>query len=73
MIATITITFGWWVIPFVLTVLCLIPMFRRTKPTGGATVFAGIGMMIDAMIRALWLIPIGFIWAIYFGLRLWLK
>lgn len=69
MIAALTITLGWWLIPAFVTALCLFAMFR----TGNANSGGMFGNAFDVLFSLFWLIPIGFIWAIYFGLRLWLS
>lgn len=61
------ITLGWWLIPAALTALFLWLTFRRdrnARPSGG-----GIMPFPDLTIffRLLWLIPVGFVWAIYFA------
>ena len=60
-----TITIGVWIIPVVLTLLCLFLMLRPYHPQGDYD--------FGFIFRAGWLIPIGFIWAIYFAVLLWIK
>ena len=60
------ITIGSWIIPVVLTVGCVV-MFARPYPMRGTYDFLG------AIFRIFWLLPIGLIWAIYFGILLCLK
>lgn len=57
-----TITIGGWIIPAMLTVACLGMMFRPYHMSGYYD-FGGI-------FRAFWLLPIGVIWAAYFGFLL---
>lgn len=60
-----SLTIPAWVIPAMLTALCVAAMLRPYRPTS----------MFDVggAFRILWLAPIGFIWAVYFGVALWLK
>jgi hypothetical protein len=59
------ITIGLWIIPAILTGICLFQMFRKQD---GSDQF-GIG----ALFSMLWIIPILFIWSVYFGILLLLK
>ena len=61
-----TITFGAWVIPLALTIICLWMMFRPIRDCSGY-----LGGAFEAMFRLFWLIPIGFIWAVYFAVMYW--
>lgn len=54
-----TITIGVWIIPAILTLCCLVGMFWPYE-TSDYDFFTPI-------LRLMWLIPIGFIWAIYFA------
>jgi len=55
-----------WAIPTALTVGCLFMLFR---PTGEHN---WLSDAFTTLVRLLWLIPIGFVWAIYFAVLLWL-
>lgn len=57
---TFTITFGWWILPVVLTLICLGFMFRPLQKTGGY--FQGL----DVIFRIVWVIPILNVWLVYF-------
>jgi hypothetical protein len=61
----VTITVGAWVIPLLLTLACLGAMFRPYRREGDYD--------FGAVFRLAWLIPVGFVWAAYFGIVLWLK
>lgn len=52
-----------WFIPAILTGLCLAMMFRPYHERG----------MFDfgAILRLFWILPIAIIWAVYFGVCLW--
>ena len=54
------------IIPIILSIICIIMFFRPYKEKRMYDFFGAIS-------RLFWLIPIGFIWAVYFGLVLWLK
>ena len=57
---TVTISSGWWIIPTIPTLICLAFMFRPLQNTGG--LLSGL----DAVFRVFWLIPILFVWLLYF-------
>lgn len=57
---TVTISSWWWIIPTIPTLICLAFMFRPLQKTGGY--FSGL----DAVFRLVWLIPILFVWLVYF-------
>lgn len=74
MIAALTITLGWWLLPAALTVIFLIIMvinlINANKPMTHWLDFEGMFSFIAAL---LCLVPIGFVWAIYFALAYFLK
>ena len=55
-----TITLGFWLIPVVLTLFGLAAMFRPYE--GGGDFDFG------AIFRVLWLLPIAFVWVVYFAI-----
>lgn len=54
-----------WTIPAVLTLLCLGMMFRPYQRQGDYD--------FGSILRVFWLLPIGFIWAAYFGVLLLMR
>lgn len=57
-----TLTIGTWVIPLFLTLVCLGMLFRPYRSQGTFD--------FGPVLRLFWVVPIGFIWAFYFGLLL---
>jgi hypothetical protein len=55
-----TITIGAWIIPAIFTFLCFVGMFWPYESTGSYD--------FTPLLRVFWLLPIGFIWAIYFAI-----
>lgn len=65
MIASITISLGWWLIPAVITVALLaLATIEESRSRGG--LLAGASYVVA-------LIPVLFVWCLYFGLRLLLQ
>ena len=60
-----TITIGAWTIPVVLTVLCIAMMLRPYRQRGDYD--------FGSVFRIFWLMPVGFIWAAYFGILVWFR
>lgn len=60
-----TITINLWIIPVGITLTLLVVMFRPYHRTGDYDFGEIFGLF--------WLIPIGFVWAAYFGVLYWLK
>lgn len=58
-----TITFGLWIVPVIITVIMMVIMFRPYRSSG----------MYDfgAIFRLFWFIPIMVVWMIYLGVILW--
>jgi len=63
---------GYWIIiPIILTILCLFGLFKRNKPHEGN--YGYIADMAEGLFQLFWIIPILFIWMIYFAVSLLLK
>lgn len=60
-----TIKIGIWFVPVILTAFCLGMMFRPYRSSGDWD--------FSVIFRVLWIVPIAILWAVYFGLMLWLK
>lgn len=67
MLLSLTLTIGWWIIPVILTLICLSRMLRQSEEDWG--IFFGFA----ALFRLFWLIPILFIWLIYFAIMYYIK
>ena len=66
-----TITVGLWIIPTILTVACVVMLFRSAVGRPG---YSGMySSAFDALFAMFWLIPIGFIWAAYFAVLYFLN
>lgn len=61
-----TITISFIAIPILLTIGLLIAMLRPVRPTSQWDFVGGI-------FRLFYLIPILFVWVVYFGIAYWLK
>jgi hypothetical protein len=59
------ITIGLWILPALLTLACAGLMLRPYQRSGDYD--------FGAIFRLFWLLPIGFIWAAYFGVLLLLR
>lgn len=60
MLAAISITLGWWLIPTIITIILLAIIFRPIEYSGG---YFGGGL--EAMFRCFWFIPMFVVWIIY--------
>lgn len=65
---TFTITWGWWILPVVLTLYCLWRIFRPIPHAD-----SGIGDAIAMLFRLFWLIPVLLGWIVYLIFRLYIK
>lgn len=68
-----TITFGWWLMPAIISFICFIGMvFTYRKSTQGPDMF-GIGAMFGFFFSLLWFIPALLSWATYFAVMYFAK
>jgi len=72
---TINVTFGWWILPAILTFILLCIMFRPLdthKNVRNSNSWIDSNFLFDgieSVFRLLWFIPILLIWVVY----LWIK
>lgn len=58
------ITLGWWIVPLIITIVILGIMFRPVESCGND--FWGFGTAIECLFRLFWMIPLLFVWLVYF-------
>jgi hypothetical protein len=72
---TINFTFGWWILPAILTFILLFIMVRHPQRKSGVRTNLYFDLSwfleggIEQVFRFLWLIPILLIWVVYFGVK----
>lgn len=65
----LTITFGWWILPALISLFIAVMIFRPFEKEYGSEAAWGIGMALQSVGRVLWLIPLLLTWVVYLAIK----